>query len=381
MTGSAPARRKIVIVSGVHDYRTPRRGSIQQLADALVRLGDEVTFISLRFSPVSRAKGDHRLFLWDRANRAEDVNGVTCYLWRTAFHPFRSGIAALDAAARLMFSTYAALPNRFIDDEFRAASHIVIESGLGIMLIHRARRLNPRARIIYRGSDALHTIGAPPALAAELRRRVDEVDAFCLLAERIADDLAWAAGKTFVVPQGVNSDEFAAIGPSPYAGGVNAVTAGSMLFDASFFQHAAARRPDIQFHLIGTGASFAAPANVRFYKEMPFRATLPYIKHADFGIAAYKPQANSGYLAQSSLKLMQFEYLGLPAVCADFATGESPNRFGYAPGDGDGIARAIGRALARGRFAGAARFLSWEEIARRLLDPEAYADTAIRAAQ
>ena len=29
---------KVVIVSGVHDYRTPRRGSIQAVADALVRL-------------------------------------------------------------------------------------------------------------------------------------------------------------------------------------------------------------------------------------------------------------------------------------------------------------------------------------------------------
>ena len=380
MTRSGSGQRKVVIVSGVHDYRTPRRGSIQQLADALVRLGDDVTFISVRFSPVSRAKGDHRLFLWDRANRAEKVDGITCYLWRTPFHPFRTGIAALDATARPMFSAFAALPNRFIDDEFRAASHIVIESGLGIMLIHRARRLNPSARIIYRGSDALATIGAPPALAAELHRRSGDVDAYCLLAEKMAGDFAWTSDKTFVVPQGVNAEDFAAVGPNPYSGGVNAVTVGSMLFDASFFRHAAPRFPDIRFHLIGTGAPFDAPANVRFYDEMPFRTTLPYLKHADIGVAAYKPQANSGYLAQSSLKLMQFEYLGLPAICSGFAAGDSPHRFGYAPGDADGIERAMRRALAHGRFAGAPRFRSWEEIARRMLDPERYADTAIGAA-
>ena len=380
MTGNGSGKRKVVIVSGVHDYRTPRRGSIQQLADALVRLGDDVTFVSLRFSPISRVKGDHRLFLWDRANRAEAVNGVTCYLWRTPFHPFRTGISTLDAAAGLTFSAYAALPNRFIDDEFRAASHIVIESGLGIMLIHRARRLNPAARIIYRGSDALHTIGAPPSLATELRRRDSDVDAYCLLADKIADELTWASAKSFVVPQGVHAEDFTGTEPSPYAGGLNAVTVGSMLFDASFFQQAAPRLPDVQFHLIGTGASFEAPPNVRFYKEMPFRATLPYLKHADAGIAAYRPQADSGYLAQSSLKLMQFEYLGLPAVCANFAAGASPHRFGYTPGDADSIAAAMRRALAHGRFAGAERFLSWEEIAQRLLDPELYADTAIGAA-
>ena len=380
MTHSASGQRKVVIVSGVHDYRTPRRGSIQQIADALVRLGDHVTFISLRFSAISRAKGDHRLFLWDRANRAEEVNGVTCYLWRTPFHPFRTGVAALDTITRPVFSAFASLPNRFIDDEFRAASHIVIESGLGISLIHRARQLNRRARIIYRGSDALATINAPPAIAHELHRRNADVDAYCLLAEKMAGDFQWATDKTFVVPHGVNADDFTTMGPNPYSGDINAVTAGSMLFDASFFRHSAPRFPDVQFHLIGTGAPFDAPANVRFYREMPFKATLPYLKHATVGIAAYKPQANSGYLAQSSLKLMQFEYVGLPAVCADFAAGESRHRFGYAPGDADGIENAMRQALAHGRFAGAARFLNWEEIARRVLDPERYADTAIGAA-
>ena len=369
-------KSKVVIVSGVHDYRTPRRGSIQALADALLRLGHAVSFISVRFSPISRAKGDHRLFLWDRANRVETVNGIQCYLWRTPFHPFRTGLSALDNAAGLLFSAYAAWPNRFIDDELRAASHIIVESGLGIMLIRRARRLNPQARIIYRGSDALHTIGAPPALATELRRRADDVDAFCLLAEKMADDFVWAAEKTYVVPLGINRDDFATIGPSPYGDGLNAVTVGSMLFDRSFFELAAPRFPNVQFHLIGTGERFDAPANVHHYKEMPFKATLPYLKHADFGIAAYKPQANSGYLAQSSLKLMQYEYLGLPAVCPDYAAGASPNRFGYVTGDEAGIVNAVRRALAHGRFAGADAVPSWEETAQRMLAPEAHAGAA-----
>lgn len=372
---------KVVIVSGVHDYRTPRRGSIQALADALVRLHYDVSFISVRFSPISLAKGDHRAFLWPRANRPEDVNGVQCYLWRTPFHPVRTGIAALDASAGPLFSAYAHLPNRFIDDALRAASHVVVESGLGVMLIHRARQLNRQARIIYRGSDALHTIGAPPALEAELRRRADDVDAFCLLADKMAADFPWAADKTFTVPLGIHHRDFADIGPSPYAVGTNAVTVGSMLFDRSFFQHAAARFPNIQFHLIGTGDAFDAPPNVHHYDEMPFKATLPYLKHADLGIAAYRPQANSGYLAQSSLKLMQYEYLGLPAVCPDYAVGTSPNRFGYAADDSAGIGRAIGRALAHGRFAGAANVLNWEEVAERLLNPELFEDTAVGAAR
>lgn len=372
-----PSKPKVVIVSAVHDYRTPRRGSIQALADALTRLDYDVSFISIRFSPISLAKGDHRNFLWSRANRPEAANGIQCYLWRTPFHPFRSGVAALDSAAGPLFSAYGRLPNRYIDDALRSAAYVVVESGLGIVLVRRARQLNPRVRIIYRGSDALHTIGAPPALAAALRRQADDIDAFCLLAEKMAADFQWAAEKTYVVPLGIHYDDFRDIGPSPYAGGTNAVTVGSMLFDRSFFLQVADRFPDIRFHLIGTGGQFDAPGNVQIYSEMPFKATLPYIKHADFGIAAYRPLADSGYLSQSSLKLMQYEYLGLPAVCPDFAVGTSPNRFGYRPGDADSATRAIRQALARGRFAGADRFLNWEQIAERLLHPERYEDTAI----
>jgi 2-beta-glucuronyltransferase len=374
------SKPKVVIVSGVHDYRTPRRGSIQALADALVRLGYDVTFISVRFSPISLMKGDHRNIFWRRANKPETVNGVRCYLWRTAFHPFRTGRVAIDRLMPPLFSAYARLPNQFIDGELSKAAFIVIESGLGIVLTQRARALNKRARIIYRASDALHTIGAHPALAAELKRRAGDIDAFSLLAEKMAPEFSWAADKTYVVPLGVNHDDFAGIGPSPYSDRTNAVTVGSMLFDQSFFQHAASRFADVQFHLIGTGREFPAPSNVRFYKEMPFKATLPYIKHADFGIAAYRPSANSGYLSQSSLKLMQYEYLGIPAVCPDYAVGRSRNRFGYSSGDPTTIGEAIRRALARGRVPTAPNVLSWEQVAERLLHPEAFADTVIGAA-
>jgi 2-beta-glucuronyltransferase len=373
-------KSKVVIISGVHDYRTPRRGSIQALADALVQLGYDVTFISVRFSPISLIKGDHRNIFWRRANRPEIVNGVRCYLWGTAFHPFRTGQAAIDHLMAPLFSTYARLPNRFIDDELRKAAFVAIESGLGIALTHRARKLNKRARIIYRASDALHTIGAHPALATELQRRVGDIDAFCLLAEKMAPEFSWAAGKTYVVPLGINHDDFADIDPSPYSGGTNAVTVGSMLFDDSFFQYAASRFAEVQFHLIGTGREFPAPPNVRFYKEMPFKATLPYIKHADFGIAAYRPSADSGYLSQSSLKLMQYEYLGIPAVCPDYAVGASRNRFGYSSADPATIDEVIRRALARGHVPPASNFLSWEQVAERLLRPEMFADTAIGAA-
>ena len=38
----------------------------------------------------------------------------------------------------------------------------------------------------------------------QLRRRADDVDAFCLLADKMVPDFAWAAEKTYIVPHGVH---------------------------------------------------------------------------------------------------------------------------------------------------------------------------------
>jgi 2-beta-glucuronyltransferase len=76
-SGSANRRGKVVVISD-HDYRTARRASVHQIADAFARLGHKVSFISVRFSVLSRIKGDSRNFLWRRANKPEVKNNIQC---------------------------------------------------------------------------------------------------------------------------------------------------------------------------------------------------------------------------------------------------------------------------------------------------------------
>jgi 2-beta-glucuronyltransferase len=369
--------KKTVILSGFHDYRTARRGSIQSIADALVRLGCDVSFISLRFSILSLAKGDSRNFLWRRANRPELVNGIQCYLWRTLIHPFHSRFALINSIVSPLYSLYARFPNQFFDDAVRAASYIIIESGLGIMFARRIKALNGAAIIIYRASDRINTIGAGSRLEMELEACGPIIDHFCLLAEKMAPDFTWARGKVFAVPLGVHPPDFSEIGANPYSAKLNAVSVGSMLFDPDFFACAARKFPDIQFHVIGCGVDFEVPANVHIYPEMNFKDTLPFVKYATFGIAPYRASSGAEYLSQSSLKLMQYEYLGIPAVCPQYAVGESSNRIGYQPGDADSIESAIKTVIRRSSHVGIRHFLTWDEIALRLLDPRRFPDTQI----
>ncbi|WP_395647901.1 hypothetical protein [Terricaulis sp.] len=377
LSNDAPPRA--LIVSSVHDYRTGKRGSIQSVADAFASLGYKTTFLSIRFSPLSLIKKDSRAFLWNRANRVEARGGVECYLWRTPWHPFAMKSEFGNSVTAPLHSFYAESSNGEVDKRIREADVIVVESGLGIALLPRMRRLNPRAALCYRGADALDTIGAHPHLQSLLQRHAGMVDHFCLLAEQMAPHFTFARDKTYVVPQGIEAVQYESIGPNPYDTPVNAVSVGSMLFDPSFFTFAAKRFPQIMFHVIGCGTTFDAPHNVRIYPEMAFLETLPYLAHADIGLAPYHDTPNGGYLARSSLKLTQYAYLRRPAVCPHFAVGGRAHRFGYQPGNHGEIEEALKRALADTYAAHDARPMSWTEVAQRLMRPSDFADTAIAA--
>ena len=151
-----------------------------------------------------------------------------------------------------------------------------------------------------------------------------------------------------------------------------------MHFDASFFQIAAGAFPEITFHVIGPGAAgqdLSGP-NIRVYGEMRFQDTLPFVKHAAFGIAPYRNDGIPAYLADTSMKLRQYRFFGIPAVCPNFAAGGDPYRLGYGPSDKPSIVAAIASALETGRVPAGA-FLSWREVADRLLRPTDFPDTAL----
>lgn len=373
---------RVVFLSAYHDYRTAKRASIHPLAQALAASGYDVAFVSTRFSRLSKRKGDSRLFLWDRANRFETVDNVRCYLWRTDFHPFATGSAIGDRIMGLLFPFYAALPNADVDRLFAEADHIVVEASVAAILLRRIRRLNPHARIIYYATDRLDTVGAHPFVRRRLVEDAALIEHVSLRSPRMAEDFAWAgAARLRRIGFGIEPADFADIGPSPYLPGVRAaVSVGSMLFDTRFFQEVAPAFPDVAFHVIGCGLRFDAPANVTILDEMPFRDTLPYLRHAAVGLAPYHAAPGVEYLADSSLKLAQYEYLGLPAVCPDFAVGAIASRFGYAVDDATSMRSAFAAALARTGTIAPQHFPTWKEVGQRLLHPDAYPDTRLAAA-
>lgn len=355
------------------DYRTPRKANLHFIADELVKRGP-TRFFSLRYSHLSRYKADPRTDIDARANQVESVNGVECFLWKTFVHPFNTGKKLLRPFENLLFRAYRTFSHPLLRQWLQEADIIFFESGTAPIFFDLACALNPQAKKIYIASDDLQTIGVADFVSECFTRAAPQMSALCLPSRALASAMPKSSNK-FFVPHGLDQTIALQADPNPYGPGQHAVSVGSMLFDPGFFRIAAKAYPQLQFHIIGSGHDHEDyPDNVHVYAEMPFNKTLRYIKHAIFGIAPYRTEEVPTYLADTSMKLMQYEFFGVPAVCPLAVVGGSPLRFGYQPGIAPSIDAAIKAALAAPR-AILRTYLNWSEVAERLIDPQRFADT------
>lgn len=364
------------LVLSAHDYRTPRRANIHFITRELARRGP-TRFFSLRYSRLSRWKGDARLFLDPQANRAVVHEGVECYLWRSLVHPFNSRRPWARPIENAMFDWYARHPPGVLRRWITEADVIVFESGTAIAFIELARRLNPRARLVYRASDALSAIDVAEWVSRTFDRVAPQLDVVALVSPAMASEVA-SQGNVFHVGHGIDPGLAVQGESNPYGPGRHVVSVGSMLFEPRVFVAASRAFPDVTFHVIGSGMGRHPDYgdNVVVRGEMAHAETIGYIRHACVGIAPYAAGQVPAYLADSSMKLLQYEFFGLPAVCPHAVVGGRRSRHGYVPGDAASLLAALAAALQAPRQP-TRRWLDWGQTTDRLLDPAAYADTRI----
>ncbi|WP_149867889.1 glycosyltransferase [Cellvibrio sp. PSBB023] len=374
LTDTACAAQQKYLLLSAHDYRSPRKAGIHFVASELAKMGP-TRFFSLRYSFLSRYKHDPRLSLDDQANKIVTHQGVDCYLWKTLIHPIR-----IRPFESLMYHLYSFGFNRVLRRWIRESDVIILESGVAPIFFDLIKHLNPRAKILYRASDALDTIDAAVYIRNTFARIAKDIDTIVMPSKALADSMPSTHNLAFV-PQGIDYSVNEKANPSPYSEGIHAVSVGSMLFDPHFFVLASKRFPQIHFHIIGSCQPRHPDYgnNVSVYGEMPFDKTLPYIKHATLGIAPYSSVNLPAYLRDTSLKLTQYEFFGLPAICPHFIAADYPSRFGYDIGDEDSIAQAISRALNPPQPFSKRTVLDWAQVTARMLAPKQFSDTEVFA--
>lgn len=384
-TSSTPERSNAETGDGVpnylmlsaHDYRSPRKARVHFITRELAKQGN-ARFFSLRYSRLSRYTGDPRLCLDARANRIEQHEGVDCYLWKTLLHPINTRKPFLRPAEALFFRWYISSAGATLRKWMAQADVILFESGIAPIFFDMAKYLNPSAQTVYIASDALDTINAADYIKQTFQRVAPAMTTICLPSKALQKTMPGGANLRFI-PHGIDRSLATNAGASPYGPGIHAVSVGSMLFDADFFVVASRQFPYIHFHIIGCGQpmSDAFGPNVTLYEEMPHSDTIRYLKHATFGIAPYRGAEVPDYLADTSMKLMQYDFLGLPAVCPWTVVGDYNSRIGYTPGDGASIERAILQAM-EAPHQPSCRHLDWGAVTDRILHPQKYDDTRMR---
>ncbi len=369
-----PTTRPKFLLLSAHDYRSPRKAGMHFIAAELAKQGC-TRFFSLRYSFLSRYKQDPRISLDNQANKIVFYEGVECYLWKTLIHPIR-----VRPFESLMYHIYSYGLNSVLRDWIADSDVIILESGVAPIFFDLIKRLNPKAKVIYRASDALDTIDVAAYVSRTFNRIAKKIDTIVLPSKALADTIPATHNLVFA-PQGIDPNIAERANPSPYAEGIHAISVGSMLFDPEFFVIASRRFPQIHFHIIGSCHPRHPEygSNVSVYGEMPFTQTLPYIKHATLGIAPYSSVNLPAYLRDTSLKLTQYAFFGLPAICPHYIAADYTNRFGYEIGNEESIVAAITQALSPSTPINKHTVLNWQQVTERMLAPHKFSDTEVFA--
>lgn len=364
-------KRRVLILTSHVMLPGFRRASVHFVADSWAAAGHDVHFTTVGHSWLTRLKDRRRFELLSaaQANRyVETPTGLRAGAYLPPLHAVSTRNPIGRLLARPAFRLYGARLPRFVREVARDADVVVIESGTALAFFGAVKAASPHARTLYFCRDLLRGIGADPALQAIEREIVPAFDAICVPSRRLAGLLP-PGGRVHVLPQGVDAGRLDAGLPSPYAPGtLNAISAGDMLFDGEAVAAMAAAAPEVTFHVFGAPWRGTPPRNVRLHGEQGYDDVVPYMQHADFGIAPYRNAEAQSYLAESSLKLAQYSWCRLPILLPDAVAFTRANAIAYAAGETDWRGK-IDRALAMPHSDGFRDgLLSWDEIARLTLD-------------
>jgi len=354
---------KILFVTD-HVILSPNRATLHFTAIEASRAGHSVTVLTTGLSFLSILRRDYRLRYYKLFNQSVDYHGIKSLIQWSIIHPQNLKSSALNSLARQLMSGYHINPtlDRHLGDSF---DRIVVESGVSVSIYPELKRRYPAAKFTYLVNDDVLTLRMHPIVIESDRYMHADCDDVVICAPLLAE--RYTKGR--LVEHGIDRDAFDKVYSSPYTDGRQSIVSiGTMLNDDDLLTSLAETLSDCDIHVIGPRPRSNVPVNLIMHGRLPFERTIPFIQHADVGLAPYKWRPNSEYLAESSLKIKQYEYCGIPVVCPDFAVGRYSQRIGYRAGNLNSARDAINTALSVGRSPTGLGARGWDEITALILD-------------
>ena len=371
----APAAPRVLLFSQQTIGLGYRMTGMVYWADTLADMGWEIGMVTVQLSRLTEITNPSRFAAYppDAINRWRD-RGLNRrgFLWVPPIHPMRLPTRWLDPMTAFAARRYGASLPKSVLDAAAQADLIVIESTAAVALFETLKRAAPHARFVYCASDRLVPNGMSPVLQDILDRTAPRYDLVRVPALSMVGDFPDGTN-VHHIPHGVDRAAFAVRRDNPYAPGtINLVVAGDGAYDPLATRHIAEALPDATVHLFGRMStdSLGRAPNARFHGEVPFSVLVPYLQHADVGLAPYEDRPNRNYFAESSLRQLQYILCKLPIVLPTFAA-PLPRPYHYlydahVPETAGAAARA---ALGCNRRAiDDEGVLDWHQVIARMLD-------------
>lgn len=358
-----------VILFSEHVYESPRRAGFHWLADAYVNAGWNVCFVTVGFSPFSVLKRDFRRNLLPPRARnifrpiREHLQG---YAWYTPYHPMNLKSRLVNAMTTPIFRNYPTLPMGELESVIAAADTIILESSAAISLPSRLKAVNSDCFLVYRVSDDLCALPTHPLLRVFEQQAVPHLDLISVPSDFMVAKYPSDA-PVAVQYHGLEKALLDTPTENPYAsdGRKNIVSVGGMMFDVEAVTAFAGARPDVNYHIFGEVPALPSRPNLFAYGEQRFVDLIPYLQHADAGLAPYRPSPDLQYLAHTSNKMMQYTWCRLPILLPSSVPATAAHVVSYTPGDDFGAIVECALSFDRSTI-DRSTIKTWEEVRQRI---------------
>ena len=295
------------------------------------------------------------------------MGGITLHF--TSWHPMTLLLPFLNKISAPYMDNYGNLNLGELLPLVKESSIFVFESMSGLFLVKRFKRENPTAKAIYRVSDDLRILSSTHPRLIELEAEITpQFDCISVPSPKM-QSIFNNAPQLRIDKHGIDKMIFDKCSSSPYVdGSKNAVIVGTGYIDMQFLKDAALANKNCTLHIIGPVKDTLLLPNLKFYGEMAFEKTIPYIKFADCGLLALKYRHEASASFTDSLKTIQYRYCGLPIVSPNFIDLNREGVYYYEPGNANSATKALREALNAGRNPEfASEVNSWDEVLKNIL--------------
>jgi 2-beta-glucuronyltransferase len=360
---------KIVIIT-THEFHIGRKTGLHFLSEFFSKKY-KTFFITVGLSYLSFLKKHRQHFSkpfgqWRRVN-----SNLQTYTWCSLFHPFKTPSKFLDLIIEPFISLYSFLIPKKIKNIFQMKTEkyfVIIENGSGLLLTSQLKSLSTNIVLIYWQSDRLSLLNYPRIIHKVESKYLSLFHFIRTNSRAIAEEYKHKHQNVFYIQQGIQKKLFNQSYPNPYKHDHNVISIGESHLDIKTLIILIELFPDWNFHIFGKNIYLPNYPNLTYYDEIDFKKVVPYIKYANLGLAIYHNDESVAYLADSSLKIIQYSYCKLPIVCPKNINNHQKNLFSYDPLDTHSIYSAFVKAKKFNKNGfDVKHILDWAEIGERVL--------------